>query len=118
MDRIRLEGIECRARLGVPDLERRRPQKVLVDLELELDLRRAGRSDDFKDTADYWAIEKRVRGVAENGEFKLVERLAEEIAAVALRLDRRIRGVRVAVHKTPAVMPKTREVVIELTRRR
>lgn len=117
-DKIWLKGIACKCRLGVPEWERKKPQKVLIDLCLEMNLRPAGRSDDFKLTADYWAIEKRVRGVAERGEFRLVERLAEEIAAVVLRLDRRLRAATVIVHKTPTVMPDTREVVIEITRRR
>lgn len=118
MDRIRLEGIACRVRLGVPAAERRRRQTVLVDIILELDLRAAGRRDDVRATVDYGSLEKAVRAAAEAGERRLVERLAEELAALALARERRCRAVSVAVRKRPAAMPRTREVVVELRRRR
>ncbi len=117
-DRIWIKGISCRARLGVPDWERKRPQEISIDVGLELDLAASGRSDDFRDTADYWAVEKRVREVAEGAPFRLVERLAELAARAALEADSRVQGVFVAVHKRPASMPKTLEVVVEITRRR
>lgn len=118
MDFIRLEGVACRVRLGVPAAERAKRQTVLVDLALELDLRAAGRSDDFRNAADYWALEKAVRREAEGRERCLVEALAEDLAALALRLERRARSVRVRVLKRPAVMPRTRAVVVELERKR
>lgn len=118
MDLIRLEGVSCRVHLGVPAAERRRLQTVRVDLVLELDLRAAGRADDFRKTADYWALEKAVRREAEGRARNLVEALAEDLAALALRQVRAARSVRVAVHKRPAVMPRTRAVVVEIERRR
>lgn len=118
MDRIRLVGIECRCRLGVPAEERRAPQKILIDVALELDVSAAAARDDFRKTADYWAIEKAVRQAAETGERQLAETLAEQVARAVLAKDKRIAAVEVAVHKKPAVMPKTREVVVEIARRR
>ncbi len=118
MDKIWLYGIECRCRLGVPAAERKRPQKILIDVGLDLDVAPAAARDDFRLTADYWAVEKAVRQAAETGERRLVETLAAQAAKIVLFLDKRIYAVTVRVHKKPAVMPKTREVVVEITRRR
>lgn len=118
MDSIFLSGIACRVRLGVPDAERRRPQRVLIDLELRLDLEKAGATDDPADTVDYWEAERRVRTLAESGEYRLVERLASAVAGTALELDGRIVSVRVAVRKRPKAMPKTGEVAVALDRSR
>ncbi|MBI4425010.1 MAG: dihydroneopterin aldolase [Elusimicrobia bacterium] len=117
-DRIRLEGVRCRCRVGVPEAERRKPQAVELDVALELDLRPAARSDDVADSADYWAVEKRVRAAVESAEFKLLERLAEAAARAALAADSRVRAVEVRAAKRPAVMPRTGRVVVEIRRSR
>src|SRR5437867_4017359 len=97
MDRIWLYGIECRCRIGVPDAERRKPQKITIDVGLELDLSKAAARDDFHLTADYWAIEKAVRASAELGERQLVETLAQKTAQLVLAKDKRIAAVTVIV---------------------
>ena len=80
MDWIWLYGVECQVRVGVPAAERRRPQKILIDVGLELDLSACAAKDDFRLTADYWGVEKAVREAAETGERRLVETLAEQVA--------------------------------------
>lgn len=117
-DRIRLEGLRCRCRVGVPAWERAKRQAVELDLELELDLGPAARTDDVRRTADYWAVERAVRASVEAGSFRLLERLADAALRAALAADRRIRAVRVRAAKRPAVMPKTRRVVVDLRRAR
>jgi 7,8-dihydroneopterin aldolase/epimerase/oxygenase len=118
VDKVWLYGVECKVRVGVPDAERRKPQKILIDVGLELDTSAAAASDDFQKTVDYWAIEKEVRGVAERGERRLVETLADQVARRVLSGDKKISAVTVHVHKKPAVMPKTRDVVVEIRRQR
>lgn len=117
-DRVWLMGVECRCRIGVPAAERRRPQKILLDLGLEVDAARAAARDDFREAADYWAVEKAVRAAAEAGERALVETLAEAAAAAALRAAPAAAAVTVRAHKRPAVMPKTRDVFVEIRRER
>ncbi len=117
-DKILLTGIECRVNLGVPEWERRRRQKVLLDLELEADAAKAGRTDDPADAVDYWVIEKAVRASAESAPRRLLEKLAGDAAAAALKADRRIRAVKVRARKFPAVMPRTAEVAVEIFRTR
>ena len=118
MDAIALEGLSCRAKVGVPDRERAKRQRVELDVTLELDLCAAARTDDVRASADYRAVERRVREAVESGEFRLLERLADAAARAALAADRRIRAVRVRAAKRPAVMPKTARVVVELRRTR
>jgi dihydroneopterin aldolase len=118
MDRIWLNGVACSCRVGVPAAERRRPQKVLVDVGLEMDASPAAKADDFRKAADYWAVEKLVRAEAEAGERALVETLAERLCSRILAAQPLVDAVTVRVHKTPAVMPKTREVVVEMRRER
>jgi dihydroneopterin aldolase len=117
-DRLELSGVRCRCRIGVPDWERKSKQKIVLDLEAETDLEKAGRSDALEHSVDYHALEERLRAVAERGERKLLESLAEDLADTALGFDERIAVVRIAVHKFPKVMPKTERVTVRIERKR
>ena len=117
-DQVWLMGVECRCRVGVPAAERARRQKILLDVGLEVDATRASARDDFRQAVDYWAVEKTARAEAEGGERALVETLAERVAAAVLKSQPLAYAVTVRAHKTPAVMPKTREVFVEIRRGR
>jgi dihydroneopterin aldolase len=83
-DVILLEGIQIPAALGVTAAERRMRRPVLLDLEIERDLRAAGRSDRIRDTIHYTRVFEVVSDVAGNQEHKLVEALGERIARAVL----------------------------------
>ena len=117
-DCVWLLGVACRCRVGVPAGERGRRQKVLLDLGLEVDVARAAARDDFREAADYQAVEKTARAEAESGSRSLLETLAERVAAAVLRAQPRVSAVTVRARKRPVVMPKTREVAVEIRRKR
>jgi dihydroneopterin aldolase len=117
-DMIWLHGVECRCKVGVPAAERARRQVIRVDAGLEVDVRPAAARDDFRLTADYWAVEKLLRAEAESKDCALIETLAERLAAAVLRAQPLVAAATIRVRKTPAVMPKTREVVVEIRRTR
>jgi dihydroneopterin aldolase len=117
-DRIRIMGIECRCKVGVPPSERRRRQAILIDAVLEVNAGRAAARDDFRQAIDYQAVEREIRGEAEGREYVLIETVAERAAAAVLRAQPLASAVSVSVRKTPAAMPRTREVVVEIRRTR
>lgn len=117
-DRIWLMGVECRCRIGVPPAERARRQVIHLDLGLEVDAAQAAARDDFRRAVDYGSVEKTARAEAERGERCLVETLAERVAYAVLKSQPLASAVTVRAHKTPAAMPKTREVVVEIRRTR
>lgn len=98
MDCILIKGLACRVRVGVPERERRRRQKVLIDLRLALDLRKAGRSDRVEQTVDYAGVARRVKKLVEGRPFRLVEAMAESAAREVLARFK-VRQVRVRVRK-------------------
>lgn len=115
---IWLLGVECHCRVGAPAAERRRKQRLLVDVGLETDVAAAAASDDVRKTADYQAVEALVRAEAEGGERALVETLAERLAARVLAAQPFVSAVTIRARKAPAAMPRTREVVVEIRRTR
>ena len=83
-DVILLQGIQVPAALGVTAAERRSRRPVLLDLEVQSDLRSAGRSDRIGDTLHYKRVFELVEDVANSHEHKLVEALADRIARAVL----------------------------------
>ena len=83
-DVILLEGIQVPAALGVTAAERRMRRPVVLDLEVERDLRAAGRSDAIRHTLHYKRIFEVVEDVAANQEHNLMEGLSARIAQAVL----------------------------------
>lgn len=102
MDRIFLRGMRFMACHGVLPHEREVPQPFEVDVEMGLDLRAAGESDDLDDTVNYAKVYDVVSTVLTVTRKYLIEALAEEIADDLLRDFDSLRWVRVTVHKPAA----------------
>lgn len=113
-DKIYIRDLLLRCIVGIFDEERKNKQDVLVNLVLEADLSRAGRSDDINDTVDYKTLTKRVVTAVESSSFFLVERLAEAIAGICLSAPG-VKTARVTVEK-PGALRYARSVGVEIER--
>ncbi len=67
--------------IGVIAHERAAPQPISIDLDLYVDMRRAGESDDVSDTVDYGEVCERVEALCADSKPRLLERMAALIAA-------------------------------------
>ncbi|HEX4862801.1 MAG TPA: dihydroneopterin aldolase [Acidimicrobiales bacterium] len=84
MDRIEIRGLRVVGTHGVLAEERERAQPFEVDLDLELDFIKAGRSDALGDTVDYGSVVEAVVRVITGPHSNLLEHLGERIAGAAL----------------------------------
>ncbi len=98
MDSLRINCIEVECILGDLPEERVREQKVLVDVELFMNLGAAGASDRLADTVDYAILVGNIREGLEDARCRLLERAAEVVADVCL-VDPRVERVVVAIRK-------------------
>ena len=83
-DRIRLKGMIFYGFHGVGPEEQQVGQRFVVDLDVERDLRAAGRSDDPADTVNYAQMYRVVKEIVEGPSRKLLESVAESIAEAIL----------------------------------
>ena len=113
MDKIVISDLEVEARVGVTEAERAQPQRLLVTVELERDLRQAGRADDLAATTDYAAVARLVLEIAVAKPRNLLEALAEELTQSILS-HKLADTVTVEVKKFS--LPQTRFVAVRLTR--
>ncbi len=86
-------------RHGTLPAERELGQPFVVDVELRLNLRPAGLSDDLAQTVDYGAVHRRAREIVEGEPVNLTETVAEMIAATNLKDHPPVEAVRVKVAK-------------------
>ncbi len=82
LDKVFIEQLEVITTIGVYDWEQEIKQKLVLDIEMAHDNAPAGSSDDVADALDYSQVSQAVIEHIENGRFLLVERVAEEIAAL------------------------------------
>lgn len=104
-DRIELRGLQVVGICGALPEERERAQPLEVDLDVEVDLRPSGASDDLAHTVDYGALCDIVATTVAGGQPQLLEHLAAAIADAVLGADERITSVTVAVCKLRPPVP-------------
>ncbi len=105
MDRIRIRDLRFFGRHGVLPEENRLGQPFLVSLSLEADLEPAGRSDDLTRSIDYRKLVRLAGEVVEGPPVRLLETLAERIAARVLNTFPIVRSVTVEVGKPNPPLP-------------
>ena len=103
-DRVVIRGLELRCVVGVEEWERRMAQRVVVDIELRGDFSAAAESDDLSKAVDYRLPCVEAARWAADGEYLLVERLADRIAGEVLGAHDRVEGVTVSVFKPLALV--------------
>lgn len=112
-DCIHIEQLELTAHIGVPDVERATPQRLKVNLTLEPMRGFEILGDDLEKTVDYFAVCTEVQALAAARPRKLIETLAEEIAALVLGRFA-VRAVEVELRKY--ILPDTAHVAVRLRR--
>ncbi|AIQ61821.1 Dihydroneopterin aldolase [compost metagenome] len=119
MDKMKLHRMEYYGYHGVFEEERKLGQRYYVDLEFEMDLSAAGRSDDLELTVNYAEAHALVKKIVEHESFKLIEALAERIASAVLDTYTIINAVTVKVTKPhPPFDVHFQGVTVELRRTR
>jgi D-erythro-7,8-dihydroneopterin triphosphate epimerase len=117
MDRVIIEDLLVRGIVGINDDERVNRQDIVIGVTMWVDTGPAAASDDIADAVNYRTVSKRIIEHVEGGEPQLVERLADEIAAICLDADERVAEVEVSVRK-PGALRFARSVGVVVTRRR
>jgi dihydroneopterin aldolase len=84
MDVVFIRELRADTVIGVYDWERSIRQSVVLDLEMATDNRRAAGSDRIEDALDYAALSARVLSFIEGSEFRLIETMAEQVAAIVM----------------------------------
>lgn len=113
-DTIFIKDLEVKCLIGIFDWERKKKQKVRINLAFPSNIQKAARRDRIEDATDYKAIAKHtIRFVSESRYF-LVETLAEKLAQ-SLLSKFSLPEVKLTISK-PGAIRYAADVGIEITR--
>ncbi|HTR43363.1 MAG TPA: dihydroneopterin aldolase [Pseudomonadales bacterium] len=107
--KISIVDLEVFYRVGVPDEERAKPQRLLLTIEMEFDFSTAAKTDSIADTIDYFAVSQRLLKFGDGQSWKLIEKLATDIYEMIL-CEFRPQNVSVEVKKF--VIPQAQYVSV------
>ncbi len=116
MDQVIIRELRVTCIVGVLPEERTTPQEVVVSLAVGTDIVPAARTGELDCTIDYAALAERVATLIVTGRYRLLETMAEDLAASVLA-DPRAAAVRVTVRK-PAAIADARAAGVEIFRER
>jgi dihydroneopterin aldolase len=116
-----LRDLTLTASIGVYPREEQAPQRIRINVDLGVTDEAASAEggvgrDELARVVDYAAVAKLVRRIVGAGHVRLVETLAERIAAACLQ-DARIRIVRIRIEKLD-IFPDAASAGVEVERRR
>ncbi len=114
-DLILIEALELSAFIGVPDDERAAAQRLTANLVLEPIRDFTALGDDIGNTVDYFAVCEATKVLSLARPRRLIETLAEEIAAELLARFP-LRAVEIELRKF--ILPDTRFVAVRIQRSR
>lgn len=115
-DRIEIRDLLLRTIIGINEDERVNRQDVVINVVMYADLSDAGLTDCIADAVNYRTITKRIIRMVEESSFRLVEKLAQEIAGICLS-DERVERAIVQVEK-PGALRFARSVGVTVERTR
>ncbi|MFC0046584.1 dihydroneopterin aldolase [Metabacillus iocasae] len=119
MDKIFVHNMKFYGYHGVFAEENKLGQRFNVDLTVELDLQKAGETDDLAQTVSYADLYNTCQSIVEGKTFKLVESIAETIAQEILSGYLLIQSCTVKVYKPdPPIRGHYDSVAVEIKRSR
>lgn len=114
MDIVYIKDLRIDTTIGIYDWEREIKQTLVLSVEMGHDNRPAGHSDDIALTLDYFTISRRLIEVVSQADMLLIERVAEECAALIMR-EFGVRWLRLQVSK-PGAVPEAADVGVVIER--
>ena len=115
--RLFVKDLEVMTSIGIHDFELASPQRLLIDVDLYVDLKSTSPSaDDIQQVVDYDFIRQVVFDRIKKGHINLQETLCDELATLLLE-NKQVLAVQLSTRK-PDVYPDCAAVGVEIFRAR
>lgn len=102
MDTVIIRDLTLETIVGLYPWERAVKQRLCIDVDMATDIRQAAADDDLQYTVDYSAVSRSIAELADKGQYRLIETLAENIATM-IRQQYTVAWVRVIVKKVDVI---------------
>lgn len=114
MDHIFITGLTTTAQIGIYDWEQQIRQKVIFDLDIAWDCRKAVETDDIQYALNYVDVSQAIITFCQTQHFLLLESLANETATMLLEKFQ-IPWLKLTLHK-PTAIPEAQSIGITIER--
>lgn len=118
MDSVEICGLSCRCIIGIRPRERRVAQRVRLDIELFLDLERAGKSGRIAHTVDYSRASTEIIALMMFRRYSLLEVAAEECAGWLFAAYPAVQAVKLSLAKPQALAGQAESGCVHISRQR
>jgi dihydroneopterin aldolase len=117
-DRLHLQGLELECIVGVRPPERKRPQRIRLDVTLGLDLAGAGRSGRISHTIDYGRVAEEIQTLLRFRAYRLIEMATEELSAMLFAAHPLLEELQIRLEKPEALRGRAAAGGVTSTRTR
>jgi dihydroneopterin aldolase len=107
---IEINDLEVNGRIGVPEMERQTPQRMLVSLRFQIETTFAALNDQLEKTIDYAEVAAEVEKVVQTTNAHLIEKLVSEIGTALIA---RFPMERLEIELRKFILPKARYVSVK-----
>lgn len=113
--RMFLRGLTVQARIGIHDFEQQAPQRLILDIDVYVDLaHHTPRADDIQEVVDYDFVRDLVHRRVARGHIMLQETLCDDVLSEILQHPQ-VRAAQVSTRK-PDVYPDCEAVGVQAFR--
>lgn len=114
-DRVLIQDLKLEMSIGIYEKERLKSQPVLVSVVLDVSSNEGRPLRHVDEVVSYEAVVNKIRDIAHNKHYELIEEFAEEVAKDCLK-DKRISRVKITAIKTE-ILPETSGVGVTISRK-
>ena len=118
MDSVEIRGLSCRCIIGIRARERHVAQRVRLDLELGVDLERAGKSGRIAHTIDYSRASTEIIALLQFRCYTLLEVAAEECVGWLFAAYPAVQAVTLSIAKPQALAGQAESGGVRIVRQR
>lgn len=117
-DQLHIQGLELECIVGVRPHERKRAQRVRLDITLGLDLRKPARSGRITQTVDYARAADEIVTLLRFRAYRLIEMATEELSAMLFAAHPTLSAVQIHLEKPEALRGRAVTAAVTTARQR
>ncbi len=99
---IKIKNLKLHTILGVYNWEKTFNREIIINAEIETDFTRSLESDNVEDTIDYDVITTKIKKLVTDNQFKLIEKMAQEMMNKIME-DARIKRCKLEIDKVGVI---------------
>ncbi|HLF18467.1 MAG TPA: dihydroneopterin aldolase [Candidatus Omnitrophota bacterium] len=113
---IRITNLKLRSIIGINDWERKKKQRVVINIAIRFNAAKSSQSDGIGDTIDYKSITKRIIKKVTGSRYYLLEKLCQKVLDIIME-HKMVKEALVRIDK-PGALRFADSVSVELSAKR